>query len=156
MTAVNWLLGLNYLQWLFSAAWKLRIFEFDAINIRVIGGRFLNILEKSITVSKGIIFFSLPRKEVDNLKLLKTVLFLSVGKPTSSNLNTLTQLFLLFKIFQFLNIWMYFELMKYIYFHVFICLMLYCNNITMLLQCYNVCYFKILMLPSYLLVQMVT
>lgn len=80
MTAVNWLLGLNYLQWLFSAAWKLRIFEFDAINIRVIGGRFLNILEKSITVSKGIIFFFSPKEGGRQFKVAKDSIVFKCGK----------------------------------------------------------------------------
>ena len=79
MTAVNWLLGLNYLQWLFSAAWKLRILEFDVINIRVIGGKFLNISEKSIIVSKDIIFFS-PVEGGRQFKVAKDSIVFKCGK----------------------------------------------------------------------------
>ena len=79
MTAVNWLLGLNYLQWLFSAVWKLRILEFDVINIRVIGGKFLNISEKSIIVSKGIIFFS-PVEGGRQFKVAKDSIVFKCGK----------------------------------------------------------------------------
>ena len=52
---------------------------------------------------KASFFFFSPKEGGRQFKVAKDYCFLSVGKPTSSNLNTLTQLFLLFKMLSVLE-----------------------------------------------------